>query len=288
MAQGPAEAVKRLATHVATSAPPEKTRTVLREIIVAAGWFAGSDADDKADEWLGRFTSRVKAEIDTIELAGGHVAYAFNSSGTDYIQGSCYIEPGDDPTTASAKEKRARTPDIFQHFRSLTAAEFELLSGRVLSLLGVQDGYVSKASSDQGIDFFGRLGLGHLLKPTVLKAGGEKHLHVWLVGQSKHYPDTKIGTAEIRGLVGSIELARAKIFAGSSDPLAKLTVRLCDPIIYLFFTTGRFSRDSVNLLERSGVLAFDGQQLGQLLADSGVGLSSGAFDAAEFQTWLHS
>ena len=76
-----------------------------------------------------------------------------------------------------------------------------------------------------------------MLKPEIISPGAEKHFSVWLVGQSKHYPNTRISTAEIRELVGSVELARAKVFAGSTNPLDELRVRLCDTIIYLFFTT---------------------------------------------------
>ena len=63
-------------------------------------------------------------------------------------------------------------------------------------------------------------------------------------------------------------------------------MRLCDPIIYLFFTTGQFSKDSLELLDRSGVLSFDGLQIGQFLADHGIGITNGSFDPAPFNTWL--
>jgi len=155
-----------------------------------------------------------------------------------------------------------------------------------LELLKVEKPFVSRQTADQGIDFFGRVPYGKILQPSFLHPGAEKHIAVWLVGQAKHYPDSNIGTSDIRQLVGSVELARAKVFAGSTNPLSELTTRLCDPIIYLFFTTGRFSRDSVELLSRSGVLAFDGLQIGQFLADHGIGLAADLFDQVLFDRWL--
>jgi hypothetical protein len=175
---------------------------------------------------------------------------------------------------------------MFEHCRQMSPRAFEILSGKILNLLRVEKSVVSRRSADQGIDFFGRVPLGQMLKPEIISPGAEKHFSVWLVGQSKHYPNTRITTAEIRELVGSVELARAKVFAGSTNPLDELRVRLCDPIIYLFFTTGQFSKDSIELLDRSGVLSFDGLQIGQFLADHGIGIVQGSFDSAAFDRWL--
>jgi hypothetical protein len=286
MPPGPVEAVRLIETVVSIIGPPRPTRNVLLDVIVTSGWLAGSDAAEKAELWLDRFTIRASFAITEAEQSGRYLPFCFNSSGNDFLQGSCYVEPGDSAEVAEAKRKRSQTLSIFEHCRRMTPRAFEILSGKILNLLRVEKSVVSRRSADQGIDFFGRVPLGQILKPEIINPGAEKHFSVWLVGQSKHYPNTRITTAEIRELVGSVELARAKVFAGSRDPLDELRVRVCDPIIYLFFTTGQFSRDSVALLNRSGVLSFDGLQIGQFLADHGIGIANGIFDSVAFDTWL--
>jgi len=286
MAPGPVEAVRLIETVVSINGHPRPARNVLLDIIVTSGWLVGSDAAEKAEAWLNRFTIRSSFAIAEAEQSGRYLPFCFNSSGNDYLQGSCYVEPGDSVEVAEAKIKRSQTLSIFEHCRHLTPRDFEILSGKILNLLRMEKSVISRRSADQGIDFFGRVPLGQMLKPEIISPGAEKHFSVWLVGQSKHYPNTRISTAEIRELVGSVELARAKVFAGSTNPLDELRVRLCDPIIYLFFTTGQFSKDSLELLDRSGVLSFDGLQIGQFLADHGIGIANGSFYAAVFDTWM--
>lgn len=284
--RGPQEAAKRIGEVVGVTDAPRPTRSVLFEIISISGLFSRDDAEEKADAWLDRFMSRLALELENSAKSGSVVTFSFNSSGTDFVQGACFAEPAYPADVRSALLNRSNLIEILSQFSALSSKDFEILSGRVLSLLGVDEVHVTQSSADQGVDFFGRLALGELVKPTRLTPGGEKQLHVWLVGQSKHYQETKIGTGEIRELVGSIELARAKIFAGTKDPRHKLTARLCDPIVYLMFTTGNFTTDSRSLLSKSGVLSFDGMQISQLLADSEVGLVDGMFDPRLFRQWL--
>jgi hypothetical protein len=287
MRPGAHEAAKRISQVVGVSDAPRSTRAVLREIIISANWYSGNDADDRTDAWLTRFISRLVAILDEATSLGSVVTFTFNSSGTDFIQGACFAEPSASVAEKEAMANRTKLVDIFAQLASLTPIEFEKLSGRILALLGVSEPHVTQASADQGVDFYGRLSLGELLKPTSLTPGGEKQLHVWLVGQSKHYPQTSVGTGAIRELVGSVELARVKIFSGPSDPLSKLEVRLCDPIVYLMFTTGTFTAGSKALLTRSGVIAFDGMQISQLLADFCVGIENGNFNNQLFRLRTH-
>lgn len=87
-------------------------------------------------------------------------------------------------------------------------------------------------------------------------------------------------------MVGSVSLAKSKIYAGSKDPLSNLQMRACDPVFFLFFTTGNISRDALDLLNKSGVVAMNGEQLAMFLADHGVGLLDGQFNDLEFRNWL--
>jgi hypothetical protein len=279
-------AARLIHTVLPVVSPPRPTIDVLGDIIRSQGWFVGADADDKAEEWLPRFIQRLEFIVAENVGEGRYLSFAFNSSGTAHLQGYCFCEPGDTEEIKSSKRKRANTISIFEHFKTIDDRQFEFLCGKVLGLLNVETPFVSKASADHGIDFFGRVKFGDMLKASLLHQGAEKNLHMWLVGQAKHYPESKVSTKEIRELVGSVELARANVFAGTSDPLRDLTAKLCDPIIYLFFTTGRFTRDSKELMSKAGVVSFTGLQIAQFLADRSIGLVVDNFDVGSFNAWL--
>jgi restriction endonuclease Mrr len=95
-----------------------------------------------------------------------------------------------------------------------------------------------------------------------------------------------LSTKDIRELVGSVALAKSKVFAGKTDPLSGLQMRVCDPVVYLFFSTGTITRDARDLLTKAGVVAMDGLQLAMFLADHGVGLAYDEFSQEAFRNWL--
>ena len=84
-----------------------------------------------------------------------------------------------------------------------------------------------------------------------------------------------------------MSLAKSKAYAGAKDPLAQLQMRNCDPVFYLFFTTGTISRDARDLLKKAGVIAMDGIQLAVFLADNNVAVVNGSFDQQTFNAWIH-
>jgi Restriction endonuclease len=156
--------------------------------------------------------------------------------------------------------------------QALTPDLFEDLCVGVLSLLGARDYSGTKRTRDQGIDFYGRLVISDLDPNTSPFFRITDHLSVWLVGQAKHYPDGRVSSAEIRDLVGSINLARFKEYASTTDLMKSLPLRSCDPVFALFLTTGTFSRDAIKLATGSGVIVKDLDDICSLLADNRVGL----------------
>jgi hypothetical protein len=81
-----------------------------------------------------------------------------------------------------------------------------------------------------------------------------------------------VSSTEIRELVGSINLARFKEYASTTELMKSLPLRSCDPVFALFLTTGTYSRDAVNLAKGSGVVVKDIGDVCSLLADNRVGV----------------
>ncbi|WP_083825571.1 restriction endonuclease [Citromicrobium sp. JLT1363] len=260
--------------------------TLLRAIVIGEGWAEGEEAAENAEKWASKFLERARTFLNRAVEDGTYQHYCFNSGNPDYLQGSCYCEPGDDAEVLKAKRRRANTLKLYQAISARTADDLELLCVKLLRLLGVSRPNGTPRAGDGGVDFYGYSNFGFILKPEILPAGAEKHMRVWFVGQAKHYDASQVGTKDIREIVGSVSLARAKLFAGEKDPMRQFSARLCEPVFSMFITTGRFSRDSKDLMKKSGIIPMDGPQLGQFLADNGIGLTDDLFDQNEFDDWI--
>lgn len=286
MRPGPVFAAVQIDTIVEVCAPPRRAVHILTDIILTQKWKTSADAPEIADEWLSGFLSALKRRETQAHSMGSYLPFAFSSADDDYIQGSSFVEPHDDGQTVEAKRRRANTLPIASSFEALTPTEFEVLCGGVLRFFGVSCPVISRRSADQGIDFYGHAPFTKVLAPERLPAGVERGLRVWIVGQAKHYSSVKVSTKELRELVGSAELARSKTFVGSVDPLGELSTRICDPIFYMIVTSGRFTSDSRELVDRSGIIAMDQMQLAQLLADNGIGATAAKITKEELFSWL--
>ena len=282
------EIVNALSQFIDVFSAPRPVIKVMDDIIRYKSWDTGAEsALEVAERLSNRCKDRVRRRLEESQEDGHFLVYVFNSSSDDYIQGSCYIEPQDDSILVESKIRRANTYKILEEFKSLTPNGFESLCKNALALLSVKNPILTQASADQGVDFFGQASFGELIQSSAMGPGVEKYLKIWMVGQAKHYQATQVSTKDIRELIGSVSLAKSKVYAGSSDPLKDLQMRVCDPVFFLFFTTGRISRDAKDLLKKSGVIAMDGEQLAMFLADNGVGISGRSFDSTLFHSWVH-
>ena len=287
MRPGPAAAVAALAEILGVESPPQPASELLVEISVHQGWHSSRDlAREAAARWEKPFLTRLRDEHAQLAQQGRFVVYAFNSSSPDHIQGCAYVEPFDDATTRAAKARRAVFDAYVSAIAALSPREFEMLCKGILTLWEVEDPQISAYSGDEGIDFYGRLRLERHLAGDRPFQGVERQLVVWMVGQAKHYKKGRVSTPEIRDLVGAVALARAHAFGGLSEKYEDLIVRVCDPVFYLFFTTGPMSLDTWRLIDRSGVIGMDGPMVAAFLADHGVGIDNGAFDGTAFGDWL--
>lgn len=287
MRPGPAAAAELLPSILDVSSPPRPAQAWLADIALAQGWASNrAAATELSERWSQRFLVRLRQNMSALHERGRACYYDFNSSSEYMVQGSAFVEPGvDSADLRIAKEARRHLRSYVDELQGLKPSEFEVLCRGMLTILGVKAPALTPATADQGIDFYGLLPLGSLLKPNALP-GLHTILNVWLIGQAKHYTAGHAATPEIRELVGSVGLAQAQAFGRPDSPYPQLKVRLCDPVFYLFFTTGRISAPGWQLLDSSGVVGMDGEMVGAFLADNGVGMVDGEFSPDAFQSWL--
>jgi hypothetical protein len=285
---GPAEAVKALPLVLEVDSPPRPATTILVEICLAKGWHATTDeAREAAEGWEHRFLTRLRTILSECNRLGRFCLHDFNSSSDYMVQGCAFIEAGvDTPQVQEAKRRRSAFGAYVAAVAGVTPDDFEAMCRGILAELGVEDPVVTPHSADEGIDFYGRLKLEGNLKRVTALPGIYRRLGVWMVGQAKHYQAIQSGTPDIRAVVGSIDLARGKAFGSANDKYPDLDIRVCDPVFYLFFTTGDISTDGWQLLDQSGVIGMDGQMVAAFLADHAVGQSGGRFDPHAFEAWL--
>lgn len=287
MRPGPASVAQLICDELPLDAAPRRVAEIVAEFSISKGWVTDlSEAQEQAELWEDRVLSRLRQIQTDFHGIGRFTKFAFNSSSDYLVQGACFIEPIDSATLADGKKRRLRHSDYYAALRELTPRQFEFLCGKLIQLLGVNDPVVTRSSADEGIDFFGKLSLGSLFYPDDLTPTIQKQLDIWLVGQAKQYQLTQSGTPELRELVGSVELGRAKVFGSLNSTLDGLNIRVVDPVFVIFITTGTISLNGWRLLERSGVIGFDGEMIAAFLADRGAGILGTEFLAARFLEWL--
>jgi len=247
------------------------------------------DPIDKARAWSPTIEKLLQDHRDESLRQGRQPRFAFNSSSNYMVQGACFVEPCDSAEVKQQKAKRLYWQRYYGALRELEPREFEVLCSKVLGLLGVPSPQLTPYRADEGIDFYGRLSLGDLVGHGATFPVFETRLVVWLVGQAKHYLHNKVATPDIRELVGATTLGKARAFVNDAK-YPDLRVRVCDPVVMLFFTTGQISADGWTLCNRTGIAAMDGEMLAAFLADKGVAVrveeDGQVFDPDRFSAWL--
>jgi hypothetical protein len=287
---GPAQALRALPKVLHVASPPRPALDILVEICIEEGWHeTEEEAREAAERWEKRFLTRLRQELSESNRLGRFCLHDLNSSSTYMVQGCAFIEVGvDSAELQEAKRRRGFFAAYVGAIAEVSPDDFEAMCRGMLAELGVEDPVVTPHSSDEGIDFYGRLRLEGSLGVVTALPGIYRRLTVWMVGQAKHYRAIQSGTPDIRAVVGAIDLARGKAWGSPTDKYPDLDIRVCDPVFYLFFTTGDISADGWRLLEQSGVVGMDGQMVAAFLADHSVGRVDEAFDGDEFERWLES
>jgi hypothetical protein len=194
----------------------------------------------------------------------------------------------------SIKDKRFKCyTDYYHKLISLDDALFEKFSVKYINLLFCDFAFVSRRSSDGGIDFLGKGNFQKLLNlegsEVNLKA---KDIVFKVLGQSKRYsPNHKIGTKEIREFLGSVKILQealnpGKVSAWLGETLILENVRLADPFIYLFITTSHYSKDSIDLAQKLGIYTVDLDDLIFDLITHNVGIEENKLNYSKFVEWI--
>jgi hypothetical protein len=247
-----------------------------------------ADAQEIAERGLPRLISRLKAHVSKCADEGRHCRFEFTLEDSfEYIQGSRCIRPTDSDHLASAKHMRNHFSEYQKLLSDLNPWQFEATCVGVLELFGCKNPIITPRSNDQGIDFFGELSMTGRLDVKFHLPGPDRRLKAWIVGQAKHYRGA-VSTLNLRELVGSVKLAQYGSFADERGLGSKLSIRLCDPVYYLFMTSGVLTRDTERLAESSGVIALDGDSLADILASAQVGVRNGSFTRTAAMDWVQS
>ena len=135
------------------------------------------------------------------------------------VIGSCFVEVDDPPEIIEAKQRRLQIGSLLNKIRSLSFEEFEVFGSKVLRELGASVIRVTPRANDQGIDFYGVLSVG---EASEIPRGLSRLAHdltLRFAGQAKHYPTRTVEPNAIRELIGSISLARFKVYTRDSEIL---------------------------------------------------------------------
>lgn len=233
-------------------------------------------------------SERLREHLNRCAGEGQPCRFEFTSPDTfEYINGSAHVLPGDSEALAGAKIARSRLSQYRAFLRGLDNRQFEAVCVGFLDILGCADPTITRRSGDQGVDFYGQLKLEGRLATRFHLPGPDRRFAAWIVGQAKHYAGS-VSTFNLRELVGSVVLARSGTFADDGRALSGLTIRLCDPIFYLFLTTGTLTQDSRKLTDASGIIALDGEAIAATLADANIGIKDGSFSLPDAFAWVDS
>jgi hypothetical protein len=219
-----------------------------------------------AERWQDQVCVLIRNEINELRQLGRFVHYDFNTSSSYMLQGTAYITENDMATARREKERLIEVDEYSSAISGLSPLHFEALCTGILSEFGIRDPVRTPYSGDEGIDFYGKMALDKFLAPDALYPGVEVQFSVWMIGQAKHHQKGSISTFHIRELVGAVELAKGRAFAIREQGYLQPPVRPCDPVFYLFFTTGQITGHSWRLIAESGVIGMDGTMVAAFIA----------------------
>jgi hypothetical protein len=276
----------RLLARSSVTDAPRLLHDFAAERVLADGLSTDLDsAFELTEPLLGEIATLIALDRSRAESAGETWTIELCGSNDEYVRGSSTRDPTLPDREQEVRAFREHVDLLKDELVLLDSFEFEIACTTILRLMGCVDPHTSARGNDGGIDFYGRLEMKGRLDSELPYGGLDRRTTVWLVGQAKHYPSRTVSTAPIRELVGSIDLART---GGAIHNWEGLSLRPYDAVIQMLFTTGRFSAGALRLVEKTGLIVMNGDQLAVFLIDAGVGIDpgSGKFDVSKFRSDL--
>lgn len=143
---------------------------------------------------------------------------------------------------------------IPEHINISTPNDFERISSlffkKILNTTHIE---VRKRSHDDGIDFYGEYECDD---NSISVIDFMKH-NMWYVGQVKKYsPNNHIGTAYIRELVGTTELAKKGIWSTNSG-YSEIKIKHYSGVIPIFVTSSYYSEGAIKIAKSFNIKLLD-------------------------------
>ncbi|MDP1962782.1 MAG: restriction endonuclease, partial [Reyranella sp.] len=218
-----------------------------------------AQAAEKSYQLYNKVVSEIARRKDEREAAGEIAVLHLRGSKSEILYGSSFVFFDDSDVIRTSKLNRISVDEIYYTIRNLSFAQFELFGRCILRELGCHVSQLTPQSGDQGIDFYGELTVGNLLKfdPAIVKLMHDTRIVI--VGQAKHYPGRTIGPATIRELVGALSLSKTNTYTKDKlDLLDGVRLKPFSPLLAMLFSTGDFTKGARTLAERAGLIVFSG------------------------------
>lgn len=106
-----------------------------------------------------------------------------------------------------------------------------------------------KPTADEGIDFYGKFISSDKSDSSIFDVSA------WYIGQTKYYKNS-IGTAALRELIGTVELAKLGIWSVDEN-YSTIEISHSDHIIPVFITSSRYSSFSLKLSKKYKIKLLD-------------------------------
>lgn len=219
------------------------------------------EALDLADNKLGKIHLIINKDILNHESRYTIPKYIYSDYDDDILIRSDLLEPEE------FKEDIANKIEWWEELKiiieKLSWRDFELLAKDILMKNGLNNITITKAQSDQGIDFYGY----YKLKSDLTSPRISKDLLLRVVGQVKHSSKSN-GVSYQKIASFGTEIKKLRKGIGSDYFLSLDNDFLSNPypIIGIFITNSYYPTKAVNFANEYGIIYWDGIQISQDLS----------------------
>jgi hypothetical protein len=207
---------------------------------------------------------------------------------SDLVWGSFVFRFADDESSPIDDRRLAARyrlmPRMAGSLRELSPREFEILCGRVLTIIGCTGITVTQSQRDDGVDAVAELPLAASLREAdpsasaFYRIAGDLSFLVY-VQAKRNSEENKVRQEKVQELAGSWQAMRNAYFDGTlrasaAAALRRADFRAADPVLMILATTSSFTGGALDKAVSMGMVTLDGEQFAQLLLASEFGLIS--------------